>query len=41
MSPQYARVSDAIQRHVHQALTGSATVENALNNLQNEVANLR
>jgi len=41
MSPQYAKLSDAIQRNVHQALTGTATVENALNSLQNEAANLR
>jgi multiple sugar transport system substrate-binding protein len=39
MSPQYSRVSDAIQRHIHQALSGATSVENALNALQNEVTN--
>lgn len=37
MSPQYAKVSDAIQRNVHQALSGSAPVEDALNTLQGEI----
>ena len=36
-SPQYAKLSDAIQRNVHQALTGEATVEDALNTLQSEL----
>ncbi len=36
-SPQYAKVSDAIQRNVHQALTGQVTVEEALSSLQTEV----
>ncbi len=40
MSPQYAKVSDAIQRNVHQALSGSVSVEDALNTLQEEVAAL-
>lgn len=40
MSPQYAKVSDAIQRNVHQALSGTVFVEDALNTLQEEVAAL-
>lgn len=36
-SPQYAKVSDAIQRNIHQALTGEAKVEAALETLQQEV----
>lgn len=39
-SPQYAKVSDAIQRNIHQALTGEVEVEAALNKLQEEVAAL-
>lgn len=34
MSPKYAKVSDAIQKNVHQALTGEAEVKEALNTLQ-------
>lgn len=41
VSPQYARLSDAIQRNIHQALTGTISVESALNNLQNEALALR
>ncbi len=37
MSPQYAKVSDAIQRNVHQALTGEAEVKTALDTLQEEI----
>lgn len=40
MSPKYAKVSDAIQRNIHQALTGEATVEAALDTLQKEVEEL-
>lgn len=40
MSPQYAKVSDAIQRNIHQALTGEAEVEDALNTLQSEIEKL-
>jgi multiple sugar transport system substrate-binding protein len=41
MSPQYARLSDAIQRNVHGALTGATTVEAALDALQNEAAEIK
>ncbi len=37
LSPNYAEVSDAIQRNVHMALTGEQSVEDALNALQGEV----
>lgn len=37
MFPQYAKMSDAIQRHVHDALSGNVEVEAALNALQVEV----
>ena len=37
ISPDYAEVSDAIQRNVHTALTGESTVEDALNTLQSEL----
>ena len=40
-SPDYALLSDAIQRNVHAALTGESSVEDALNTLQNEVAGLQ
>jgi multiple sugar transport system substrate-binding protein len=39
-SPKYAKVSDAIQRHIHQALTGEAEVQKALDDLQAEVEDL-
>ena len=39
-SPQYAQVSDAIQRNIHQALTGEVSVEDALNTLQSEIEEL-
>lgn len=39
-SPQYAKVSDAIQRNIHQALTGEVEVEAALDSLQKEVEDL-
>lgn len=39
-SPQYAKVSDAIQRNIHQALTGGQDVETALEKLQSEVEEL-
>lgn len=39
-SPQYAKVSDAIQRNIHQALTGEAEVKDALDKLQSEVEEL-
>lgn len=40
MSPQYAKVSDAIQRNIHQALTGEVEVEAALDALQAEIEEL-
>jgi multiple sugar transport system substrate-binding protein len=36
-SPKYAKVSDAIQRHIHQALTGEVEIQKALDDLQSEV----
>lgn len=36
-SPDYAKTSDAIQRNIHQALSGDVDVETALNNLQAEL----
>lgn len=39
-SPQYAKVSDAIQRNIHQALTGEMDVQEALDKLQTEVEEL-
>lgn len=39
-SPQYAQVSDAIQRNIHQALTGEVEVEAALDTLQGEIEEL-
>lgn len=39
-SPQYAKVSDAIQRNIHQALTGEMEVEEALDALQLELESL-
>lgn len=39
-SPQYAQVSDAIQRNIHQALTGEVDVETALDTLQGEIEDL-
>ena len=35
--PKYAKVSDAIQRNIHQALTGETDVVTALDKLQEEV----
>lgn len=40
LSPQYAKVSDAIQRNIHQALTGEADVKAALDTLQSELEGL-
>ena len=40
-SPDYALLSDAIQRNVHMALTGESSVEDALNALQDEAAALQ
>lgn len=40
MAPKYARVSDAIQRNVHQILSGTMEVSEGLDKLQNEVANI-
>ena len=37
MSPKYAKLSDAIQRNVHQALTGEMEVQEALDTLQGEL----
>jgi len=37
LSPQYPKVSAAIQKYVHQALSGTMTVEEALNAVQKEV----
>lgn len=39
-SPKYAKVSDAIQRNIHQALTGEMEVQEALDKLQSEVEEL-
>ncbi|MDD3174219.1 MAG: ABC transporter substrate-binding protein [Herbinix sp.] len=39
-SPKYAKVSDAIQRYIHQALTGEIEVQKALDDLQAEVEEL-
>ena len=41
VSPDYSVLSDAIQRNVHMALTGEASVEDALNALQDEAAALQ
>lgn len=41
MFPQYAKLSDAIQRNVHEALSGTVEVEAALNSLQAEVEALK
>ena len=41
VSPDYALLSDAIQRNVHAALTGETDVESALNALQDEAAALQ
>lgn len=40
LSPQYAKVSDAIQRNIHQALTGEAEVADAIETLQSELEGL-
>lgn len=40
MSPKYAKVSDAIQRNIHLALTGKVDVEKALNDTQSEIEEL-
>lgn len=40
MSPQYAKLSDAIQRNIHQALTGEAEVAAAIETLQTELEGL-
>ncbi|MDO4273873.1 MAG: ABC transporter substrate-binding protein [Eubacteriales bacterium] len=40
MSPKYAKLSDAIQRNIHQALTGESEVEKAIEALQNELEEL-
>ena len=40
-SPDYALLSDAIQRNVHAALTGESSVEDALNALQDEALALQ
>ncbi len=39
-SPQYSQISDAIQRNIHQALTGEVEVEAALDTLQGEIEEL-
>jgi len=41
LSPSYSKLSDAIQRNIHEALTGEATVEEALNALQEEAEGLQ
>lgn len=41
LSPQYAKVSDAIQRNIHQALTGEKEVKDALDTLQGELEGLK
>ena len=38
--PKYAKVSDAIQRNIHQAMTGEMEVKAALDALQAEVEEL-
>ncbi|MEK3990172.1 MULTISPECIES: extracellular solute-binding protein [Robertmurraya] len=40
MSPKYAKVSDAIQRNIHSALTGEVSVEKALDKTQSELEEL-
>ncbi len=40
MSPKYAKTSDAIQRNIHQALTGELDVKQALDKLQSELEEL-
>jgi len=40
MSPKYAKVSDAIQRNIHQALSGETEVKTALDQLQSELEEL-
>lgn len=40
MSPQYAKVSDAIQRNIHQALAGEVEVADAIEALQGELEEL-
>ncbi|MEH7495642.1 ABC transporter substrate-binding protein [Neobacillus niacini] len=40
MSPKYAKVSDAIQRNIHSALTGEVSVEKALEKTQSELEEL-
>ncbi|MEH7116245.1 ABC transporter substrate-binding protein [Neobacillus vireti] len=40
MSPKYAKVSDAIQRNIHKALTGEVEVKAALDQLQKELKEL-
>lgn len=40
ISPTYSKVSDAIQRNIHQAMAGEVDVEKALDNLQAEVEDL-
>lgn len=40
MSPKYAKTSDAIQRNIHQALTGELDVKGALDKLQAELEEL-
>lgn len=37
VSPNYPKISDAIQRNIHKALTGVSTAEDALNTLQKEI----
>lgn len=37
MSPKYAKVSDAIQKNIHQALTGTIDVKTALDNTQKDI----
>lgn len=39
-SPKYAKVSDAIQRNIHQALTGEMDIEKALDTLQSEIGDV-
>lgn len=41
LSPSYSKLSDAIQRNIHEALTGEVTVEDALNALQTEAEGLQ
>ena len=40
LSPKYAKVSDAIQRNIHEALVGETEVKDAIEALQGELEEL-